>query len=114
MYQKSVEFSSQPPLFSIQARPDGMAVITLYDNIICNTDTGEQRWHADMHVLAVPYTHGLDKRVAANYAVWITKARAEAAEKAAREAAKISDKDRFAQIESAIMELAELSAGGDI
>lgn len=114
MYQKLVEFSNQPPLFNIRVRPDGMAIITLHDHITRDATADEQRWSADVYTLIMPYVRGLDTRVANNYAAWLAKARDKAAEEAVHEATQISDKDRFAILESAVMELAELATGGGV
>lgn len=87
--RKKTEFATCPPPYSVERAGRHSAVVTLAENAVEVTrGQGEDAitsWEADVYILTVPYTPGLEARIEANYAAWLAHAKAEDYEAAAEE-----------------------------
>ena len=115
MSQNFVEFSKKPPRYEVRPQPNRSVIISFYDEIECVLVVDEtEHWRAVCYELEFPVRfQGLEERIDANYSKWLDKAKAQSHDKQIKELSNLSQSDRLTQIESAIMELAELSVGGE-
>lgn len=113
MSRNYVELSNQPPLYQVNALPNNMAKISLFDDAQqISSDEGE-RWIATEYSSTIPNFPGIETRINSNYGAWLAQAKEEARKEEERVAQKLPSEERFKQIEAAIMELAEIATGGE-
>lgn len=100
-----VEYDSKPAEYDVlQTGYD--ATVRVRENI---EQIGDGRWEADEYQLLVPWVPNIKLRVGANFPDWLMRAKIEDAPKADTPAPEAQWK---ADVENALVELADMIAGG--
>lgn len=83
---QNVEYTNKPELY-IYERANGMAHITLADNIREGVNANEEDcWYCDLYMMVLPDSDNMAQRIERSYEVFLAKAKADEADKKRAEA----------------------------